>query len=577
MYQAVSGRISGFRRIVFIFLAAVALIAVSYPATAKPFAYVANLYSGTVSVFDTATNKIVATIPVGDPHGIAVHPNGKLVYVLHYGGDISVINVATNKIVDIIPVDTDGLAIAIHPAGTFLYIVSALNSILVVNIATKETVATLYLDTGPMAAIVVHPNGTRVYAVNSYSSAVSVINTATNKIVATIPIGFGVGGGPEDIVINPSGTRVYTAGGNSGVSIINTATNTVIGGLPGRGPAIAVHPNGTRIYKKDGDFYGNPFIAVINAATNTVISTIPIPRGEYSVRMAMHPSGARVYDVAYDVAGNGLVYAIDTAKAETDPNHAVVGTVPVGTYPSAIAVGPLPDRFANNDRRAVVLGAFYALRPSHDGGCDKTVKNGNNIYCVSNWNYLYDDLSAYSVVKVWYGCNSSLWRFAGDGSGCSWPTAPASFYFRSKPSAYGYYGGYGRGGQCKYFANLVLYRSGSDQRQLPNYVDMWGSNGIHMEKDLTKAVPGDVLSSDPNMPPHTAIVVEIKKDPATGKIVGLDVIDSNWIKDTVDANREVIGRHVLSILNIKGWLAIWKGVSYYNCRYDPTGMNKLCP
>ena len=37
-------------------------------AEAKPFAYVPNSRSGTVSVIDTATNTVVATVPVGsDP------------------------------------------------------------------------------------------------------------------------------------------------------------------------------------------------------------------------------------------------------------------------------------------------------------------------------------------------------------------------------------------------------------------------------------------------------------------------------------------------------------------------------
>jgi YVTN family beta-propeller protein len=37
----------------------------SRPAEAAPFAYVANSSSNTVSVIDTASNTVVATIPVG--------------------------------------------------------------------------------------------------------------------------------------------------------------------------------------------------------------------------------------------------------------------------------------------------------------------------------------------------------------------------------------------------------------------------------------------------------------------------------------------------------------------------------
>ena len=53
------------------------------PAAAAPFAYVANGSNpGTVSVIDTATNTVVATVAVGsNPIGVAVTPDGKHVYV----------------------------------------------------------------------------------------------------------------------------------------------------------------------------------------------------------------------------------------------------------------------------------------------------------------------------------------------------------------------------------------------------------------------------------------------------------------------------------------------------------------
>jgi len=54
----------------------------AWPAAAAPFAYIANHDSRNVSMIDTATNKVVATIPVGYfPDAIAVTPDGKRVYV----------------------------------------------------------------------------------------------------------------------------------------------------------------------------------------------------------------------------------------------------------------------------------------------------------------------------------------------------------------------------------------------------------------------------------------------------------------------------------------------------------------
>src|SRR5262245_46069854 len=49
-------------------------------AQAEPFAYITNLVSANVSVIDTASNTVVATVPVGaNPQGVAVTPDGAFV------------------------------------------------------------------------------------------------------------------------------------------------------------------------------------------------------------------------------------------------------------------------------------------------------------------------------------------------------------------------------------------------------------------------------------------------------------------------------------------------------------------
>ncbi|HYS74879.1 MAG TPA: hypothetical protein VEM38_02160, partial [Burkholderiales bacterium] len=51
-------------------------------ACAAPFAYVPNERSGTVSVIDTASDQVVATIKAGGkPRGIAASPDGRRLYV----------------------------------------------------------------------------------------------------------------------------------------------------------------------------------------------------------------------------------------------------------------------------------------------------------------------------------------------------------------------------------------------------------------------------------------------------------------------------------------------------------------
>jgi len=81
------------------------------------------------------------------------------------------------------------------------------------------------------------------YVANAGNDTISVIDTGTNTIVATVNLP--VGTQPRAIAITPDGTRAYvTNNSNATVSVINTANNTVVATLSvGFGPAgIAITP-----------------------------------------------------------------------------------------------------------------------------------------------------------------------------------------------------------------------------------------------------------------------------------------------------------------------------------------------
>ena len=75
--------------------------------------------------------------------------------------------------------------------------------------------------------IVVTPDGKKVYVANYGSNTTSVIDTSTNKVTATVPVGHGPYG------VSAIGTKVYVANRNSNtVSVIDTATNHVTATVP---------------------------------------------------------------------------------------------------------------------------------------------------------------------------------------------------------------------------------------------------------------------------------------------------------------------------------------------------------
>ena len=68
------------------------------------------------------------------------------------------------------------------------------------------------------------PDGSAVYVANDRDGTVSVIDTGSNTVTATIPVGEG----PWYPVVLPDGSAVYVPNhGDGTVSVIDTATNTV--------------------------------------------------------------------------------------------------------------------------------------------------------------------------------------------------------------------------------------------------------------------------------------------------------------------------------------------------------------
>jgi YVTN family beta-propeller protein len=329
------------------FMALFAMLAMGLGLTARraeaaPFAYVSNYglhgEGSTVSVIDTATNTVVATVTVGSgPIGVAVTPDGKQVYVTNQGSGhsntVSVIDAATNTVVATVTVGNAPNAVAVTPDGAHAYVTddsgSAPGHVSVIDTATNTVSAGVTVGTAPFD-VAVTPDGAHAYVTNEGSGTVSVIDTATNTVGSTVT----VGGLPFHVAISPNGKHVYVTQGYTTltagtVAVIDTATNTVtatvtVGPEPNALSALAVAPDGKHVYlTNDGS------VSMIDTATNSVVGT-PIPV-ESPIWVAFTPDGKHAY--VPNAVSAGTVSVIDTAT------NTVVGTpIPVGSGPFVVAI-----------------------------------------------------------------------------------------------------------------------------------------------------------------------------------------------------------------------------------------------
>jgi YVTN family beta-propeller protein len=158
------------------------LLATASLCPCQPRAYVSNEKSDEITVIDTATDKVVATIKVGQrPRGVVVAPDGKRVYVANgNSNDISVIDPEKNMVIDTIPAGEDPEGITMSPDGSLIYTVNENGGELPSSYRQQRN--SLPCRRGYRAGNCrAFSDGAKAYVPNESSHNVTVIDTATHN------------------------------------------------------------------------------------------------------------------------------------------------------------------------------------------------------------------------------------------------------------------------------------------------------------------------------------------------------------------------------------------------------------
>ena len=285
--------------------------AVVAPAPAGRYGYVAG--GRLLSVIDAANPAIVARIALGAgaTGTLAAHPAGTLVYVVTDDA-IAAVDTRSRTVVATVPADGVG-ALLVHPDGSRLYAAgrialagaAALPSLLVIDTQTNAVTANLALPAASSASgMTMLPDGSRLYVANRFSGccdgSVSVLDTATQQITTEIPLAVR---GP--LTADPTGASVYAASAG-GISIIDTATDAVTATLPFSpepfptivASAIAFDPSGAHAYvatySTGAGFGGSDgWVRVIDTARQAFVVNIELD--QIPTAMVLNPSGSRIY------------------------------------------------------------------------------------------------------------------------------------------------------------------------------------------------------------------------------------------------------------------------------------------
>ena len=208
------------------------------------------------------------------------------------------------------------------------------------------------------------------YVANSSSDTVSVIDTASDAVIKTIP----VGSGPWGVAVGPGGERVY---------VTNHYDNT---------------------------------LSVIDGVTQSVIKTVATGAG---------PLGLAVSDDGRHVlVANGQASSVTLIDAES---LSVVGTQAISLMPSLVAFageggGFVPGKghflVAGQGDKIIEVGRNLAIGPTHTHGSlpGGIVTQGSNVH-VSDWNLGWVS-RIYTDETGWYAPDT--YKFNGIGAGLTY-------------------------------------------------------------------------------------------------------------------------------------------------------------
>jgi YVTN family beta-propeller protein len=354
------------------------------------YALVSDDSSSSLSVVDTTTDAVEATIALPSlPQAVSVDTTRGLVYVTSVDlsastGSVSVFSTSTNALLatiqlgDFMPIGSNGSgAPAIDPATGSIYIpgasagqVAGVTVITSAQIVTAEgnspvTPTTIPLPDGfgPVTNVAVNSATGIVYA-TEYSAtssdgngALVELSTASNSILSTIA----VGPGPEALVVDPPTGTVYfseTVGSGSAIGFVDSGSSSVNGTIPLRAGAdsLALDPtSGTLLAGIVQPFEGGTIneLAVIDTGKHSVTQEIPMT---YPADVVVDGAGKAFVSAAN--SGNTTIsivspisvarvsgtdrYATSVQVAKTEfPSTASVVFVASGTnYPDALSAGP---------------------------------------------------------------------------------------------------------------------------------------------------------------------------------------------------------------------------------------------
>lgn len=315
------------------------------PVSHRDRVYAAEQFSNTLSVTDPVDNRLIGVIKLGDPqpanfsplykgqvlvHGLGFSPDGKTLAVVSIGSNsVTFIDTATNTVKHTTYIGRSPHEAFFTPDGKEVWVtVRGEDYISVLDPTTYEEKARLKTPGGP-GMTMFSPDGKYGYVCSSFNPDLVVFDVASHSVVGHVqqPSPF-----CPNIAVNADGTQVWFTLKDVGKTVaFNAKPPFNILKVIDTGP-ITNHVNFAHTAKGSFAYVtvgGLNEVKVFRTTDFAQVATIPVGKLPHGV----WPSGdgSRIY---VGLENDDQLAAIDTKT------NKVIGTVPIGQAPQAIAYVP---------------------------------------------------------------------------------------------------------------------------------------------------------------------------------------------------------------------------------------------
>lgn len=368
-----------------------------------------------VTVIDTSSGRVVATIKTGaGPHEITFTQNDSAAFVTNKtDGTLSVIDVRKLALVKNIPTGAQPASLTFSPLSRTLYVANeADGTIVAVDGVRFEVVARMKAEPG-LRSVRIEPDHRFGFAVNTMKNLVYVFDTASNRLLHTVP----VGPAPDQINFTRQFAYVRSSGSEfvSMIKLANIAKEAAVTRFPAGekapklssaiSPADAIVPapdDGAVLVANPADkmiyYYSEGMAAPMGSfqnyrrdpkallvLDNSLVETEP---GVYSTVVRVNGSGA--YDVAFLLDSPRVVNCFNMQVVE-DPDHPAITTAtmkiePLWKEPNARVGSSFKMRFKaiiSGPAKAEDIGVLVFLAPGIWQYRDLAKPVGDGVYEVN--------------------------------------------------------------------------------------------------------------------------------------------------------------------------------------------------